>query len=156
MHKSHGYEAFWGWGVLFLGALPVAFCPMVLGGNNNKAQHHHINLLFQPTLDPFAYQPQLYVCTVCMYSVAEIKLNMADFRDKVEFRSISMTYPTDAHVACNYLLKGAYRPSSYDWIGLFKVGWSTNKDVLYFHWAPYPKSKQEGEEHTGSVMFQGE
>ena len=78
---------------------------------------------------------------------------MADFRDRVEFRSISKTYPTEAHVDCNYVLKGSHQPSSYDWIGLFKVGWSTNKDVIFYYWAPYPKNKVDDEEHAGSVLF---
>lgn len=79
---------------------------------------------------------------------------MADFRGMVSFETIAKTYPTDTNIDCVYVMKEAHNPSAYDWIGLFKVGWSSIKDTVYYHWVPLP-DRTAGEEYRGTLVFQG-
>lgn len=79
---------------------------------------------------------------------------MAEFRDQVVFNQVPKTYPIEAHVLCSYTMKSTHIPSSYDWIGLFKVGWANVNDFVFYIWAPFPKDKPADEDYQGSVLFQ--
>ncbi|XP_059818606.1 tax1-binding protein 1 homolog B-like [Hypanus sabinus] len=58
---------------------------------------------------------------------------------QVIFVNIEKQYTTDVAVKCNYILTPRITPHKNDWIGIFKVGWSTARDYHTFVWAPLPK-----------------
>eukprot|EP00918_Siedleckia_nematoides_P084047 GHVU01184295.1.p1 GENE.GHVU01184295.1~~GHVU01184295.1.p1 ORF type:complete len:903 (+),score=196.98 GHVU01184295.1:43-2751(+) len=66
---------------------------------------------------------------------------------QVIFQNIAETYPTEDHIECKYSVTPNLTPSSHDWVGLYKVGWSSPKEYTYFEWAPLPEN-----DHA-SVLF---
>ena len=44
-------------------------------------------------------------------------------------------------------------PASRDWVGLYKVGWMSPRDYVYYEWAPCPKDYEIGKEAEASVLF---
>lgn len=80
---------------------------------------------------------------------------MAENYKQIIFDATSRTYPVDAHVECSYVIKAAYSPSRDDWIGLFKVGWSSVKEAITFEWAPHPTEATASTDTHGSLLFQG-
>ncbi|XP_069560658.1 calcium-binding and coiled-coil domain-containing protein 2 isoform X2 [Brachyistius frenatus] len=53
---------------------------------------------------------------------------------QVVFVDIPYSYPPSTPVTVCYTLSAAFQPSSRDWVGIFKVGWSTTKDYHTFVW----------------------
>uniref|UniRef100_UPI003AABD72D calcium-binding and coiled-coil domain-containing protein 2 isoform X1 n=1 Tax=Centroberyx gerrardi TaxID=166262 RepID=UPI003AABD72D len=53
---------------------------------------------------------------------------------QVLFNDIPHSYPPAASVTCHYTLTAAFQPNTRDWVGIFKVGWSTTKDYHTFVW----------------------
>lgn len=53
---------------------------------------------------------------------------------QVVFVDIPHSYPPSTQVTCCYTLKAAFQPNPRDWVGIFKVGWSTTKDYHTFVW----------------------
>ncbi|KAM4524119.1 calcium-binding and coiled-coil domain-containing protein 2 [Odontesthes bonariensis] len=53
---------------------------------------------------------------------------------QVVFIDIPKSYPPSTPITCRYTLKAAVIPNSRDWVGIFKVGWSTMKDYHTFVW----------------------
>ncbi|XP_026223911.1 calcium-binding and coiled-coil domain-containing protein 1 isoform X2 [Anabas testudineus] len=72
----------------------------------------------------------------------------------VEFRNVGCTYFPQSRVDCHYTLSSQHNWASNDWIGLFKVGWSSVKDYHTFVWALAPADYQEGTEVNCCVHFQ--
>ncbi|XP_055512829.1 calcium-binding and coiled-coil domain-containing protein 2-like isoform X4 [Leucoraja erinacea] len=58
---------------------------------------------------------------------------------QVIFVNVEKLYMTDIPVKCNYTLTSKIAAHKKDWIGIFKVGWSTARDYHTFVWAPLPK-----------------
>ncbi|XP_072230225.1 calcium-binding and coiled-coil domain-containing protein 2 isoform X2 [Leuresthes tenuis] len=57
---------------------------------------------------------------------------------QVVFIDIPQSYPPLTPITCRYTLNAAVKPNSRDWVGIFKVGWSTMKDYHTFVWVePY-------------------
>ncbi|XP_039990547.1 calcium-binding and coiled-coil domain-containing protein 2 isoform X2 [Xiphias gladius] len=54
---------------------------------------------------------------------------------QVVFVDIPHSYPPSAPVTCRYTLNPAYEPNPRDWVGIFRVGWSSAKDYHTFVWA---------------------
>nr|KAG5692259.1 hypothetical protein BaRGS_011759 [Batillaria attramentaria] len=71
----------------------------------------------------------------------------------VVFDQTAETYPEDANVECCYTLTTDIKPSSRDWIGLFKVGWLSPRDYLYYEWAALPPQYEAGKEAEAKVVF---
>ncbi|XP_062893744.1 calcium-binding and coiled-coil domain-containing protein 2-like isoform X4 [Mobula hypostoma] len=72
---------------------------------------------------------------------------------QVIFVNVEKQYTTDVAVKCNYTLTPRITPHKNDWIGIFKVGWSTARDYHTFVWAPLPK--QAGQvERQQQVTFE--
>lgn len=73
----------------------------------------------------------------------------------VEFRNVSCTYFPESRVDCHYTVSSQHTWSSTDWIGLFKLGWSSVKDYYTFVWALAPNEGiEEGAEFNCCVQFQ--
>ncbi|XP_069763140.1 tax1-binding protein 1 homolog B-like isoform X3 [Narcine bancroftii] len=58
---------------------------------------------------------------------------------QVIFVNVGKLYTTDVPIKCNYTLTPMMTAHKKDWIGIFKVGWSTARDYHTFVWAPLPK-----------------
>lgn len=84
----------------------------------------------------------------------EVRFARSDFA-QVIFHDIAETYPTDANVCCAYTLTSSLTPNSRDWVGLYKVGWSTYRDYVYFEWATLPVEYQAGKTAESSIVFKG-
>ncbi|XP_061085463.1 calcium-binding and coiled-coil domain-containing protein 2 isoform X2 [Conger conger] len=64
---------------------------------------------------------------------------------QVVFNKVPQSYIPNAPVKCCYEVTAAIEPHRRDWVGIFKVGWSTTRDYYTFVWAA-PCSNTEGEE----------
>ncbi|XP_054454380.1 calcium-binding and coiled-coil domain-containing protein 2 isoform X2 [Anoplopoma fimbria] len=53
---------------------------------------------------------------------------------QVVFTDTPQSYPPLTPVTCCYTLTAAFQPNPRDWVGIFKVGWSTIKDYHTFVW----------------------
>ncbi|XP_022532793.2 calcium-binding and coiled-coil domain-containing protein 1 [Astyanax mexicanus] len=73
---------------------------------------------------------------------------------KVEFRNVGSSYFPQSRVECHYSISSQHSWASNDWIGLFKVGWSSVKDYHTFVWALAPPSYREGNDAHCCVHFQ--
>ncbi|XP_041859036.1 calcium-binding and coiled-coil domain-containing protein 1 [Melanotaenia boesemani] len=72
---------------------------------------------------------------------------------QVEFRNVGCSYFPQSRVDCHYTLSSQHKWTSKDWIGLFKVGWSSVKDYETFVWALAPADYQEGTYANCCVHF---
>ncbi|XP_028850190.1 calcium-binding and coiled-coil domain-containing protein 1 [Denticeps clupeoides] len=73
---------------------------------------------------------------------------------KVEFRNVGSTYFPESRVECHYTLTPQHTWAGSDWIGLFKVGWTSVKDYHTFVWALAPAGYAEGDSANCCVHFQ--
>ncbi|KAJ3607995.1 hypothetical protein NHX12_025046 [Muraenolepis orangiensis] len=72
---------------------------------------------------------------------------------QVTFIDIPKTYIGSAPVTCHYTLAVGFQPTTRDWIGLFKVGWSTTKDYYNFVWVDLPVDLVEKEPARKLSLF---
>ncbi|XP_041701498.1 calcium-binding and coiled-coil domain-containing protein 1-like [Coregonus clupeaformis] len=73
---------------------------------------------------------------------------------RVEFRNVGSSYFPQSRVECHYSISSQHTWASHDWVGLFKVGWSSVKDYHTFVWALAPAGYQEGTDVNCCVHFQ--
>ncbi|XP_034028330.1 calcium-binding and coiled-coil domain-containing protein 1 isoform X2 [Thalassophryne amazonica] len=73
---------------------------------------------------------------------------------KVEFSNVGCSYFPQSRVDCHYTLSSRHSWASSDWIGLFKVGWTSVKDYHTFVWALAPADYQAGTHVNACVQFQ--
>uniref|UniRef100_A0A8C1EJN7 Calcium binding and coiled-coil domain 1a n=1 Tax=Cyprinus carpio carpio TaxID=630221 RepID=A0A8C1EJN7_CYPCA len=73
---------------------------------------------------------------------------------EVEFRNVGSCYFPQSRVDCHYTINPQHTWASNDWIGLFKVGWSSVKDYHTFVWAVAPSSYKEGTSVNCCANFQ--
>jgi len=71
----------------------------------------------------------------------------------VIFQNLAEKYPEDAHIECKYTLTRSYEPSARDWIGLYKVGWSSPRDYKTYEWVTIPEGYKKHENNVAKVMF---
>ncbi|XP_066554893.1 calcium-binding and coiled-coil domain-containing protein 2 isoform X1 [Amia ocellicauda] len=64
---------------------------------------------------------------------------------QVLFNNVSQAYAPDTVLSCSYTVTPQLIPHRRDWIGIFKVGWSTTRDYYTFLWAP-PTTGTPGEQ----------
>uniref|UniRef100_A0A8C1IGS4 Calcium binding and coiled-coil domain 1a n=1 Tax=Cyprinus carpio TaxID=7962 RepID=A0A8C1IGS4_CYPCA len=72
----------------------------------------------------------------------------------VEFRNVGSCYFPQSRVDCHYTINPQHTWASNDWIGLFKVGWTSVKDYHTFVWAVAPSNYKEGTSVNCCVHFQ--
>nr|XP_039260559.1 tax1-binding protein 1 homolog B-like [Styela clava] len=70
---------------------------------------------------------------------------------QVVFPDISDYFPPGKNVRVSYVLASSLEPSSRDWIGLFKVGWTTAREYCTFVWAP--KLSNDAKDRSVTVEF---
>uniref|UniRef100_A0A673GYD2 Tax1-binding protein 1 homolog B-like n=1 Tax=Sinocyclocheilus rhinocerous TaxID=307959 RepID=A0A673GYD2_9TELE len=73
----------------------------------------------------------------------------------VIFQNVGKSYLPHAALECHYTLTQFIKPHPKDWVGIFKVGWSTARDYYTFLWSPLPDNYTEGTAVNRSVVFQG-
>lgn len=73
----------------------------------------------------------------------------------VIFQNMGKSYLPHAALECHYTLTQFITPHPKDWVGIFKVGWSTARDYYTFLWSPMPDALTEGTSINRSVVFQG-
>ncbi|XP_035525134.1 calcium-binding and coiled-coil domain-containing protein 2 [Morone saxatilis] len=71
-----------------------------------------------------------------MESFTEVAATNSSARtySQVVFTDIPQSYQPSTHITCSYTLTAAFQPNPRDWVGIFKVGWSTTKDYHTFVW----------------------
>ncbi|XP_071103983.1 tax1-binding protein 1 homolog isoform X1 [Haliotis cracherodii] len=83
----------------------------------------------------------------------EVRYQRSEFASVI-FHNVADTYPADAHVECSYTLTIDIIPSTRDWVGIYKVGWMSSRDYIYYEWAPLPKNYEQGKEIEATILFQ--
>ncbi|XP_054903745.1 tax1-binding protein 1 homolog B isoform X1 [Poeciliopsis prolifica] len=73
----------------------------------------------------------------------------------VIFQNVGKSYLPHAALDCHYTLTQFIKPHPKDWVGIFKVGWSTARDYYTFLWSPLPENYVEGTAVNRTVIFQG-
>ncbi|XP_036982360.2 tax1-binding protein 1 isoform X3 [Artibeus jamaicensis] len=73
----------------------------------------------------------------------------------VIFQNVAKSYLPNAHLECHYTLTPYIHPHPKDWVGIFKVGWSTARDYYTFLWSPLPEHYVEGSTVNCVLAFQG-
>ena len=75
---------------------------------------------------------------------------MSQKQDSVVFLNVGRSYSPQQDLHVCYQRDAELKISSRDWVGLFRVGWSSSRDYYTFEWVP---SVEEGTQAT--VIFAG-
>ncbi|XP_052494414.1 tax1-binding protein 1 [Budorcas taxicolor] len=89
-----------------------------------------------------------------MTSFQEVPLQTSNFAHVI-FQNVAKSYLPNAHLECHYTLTPYIHPHPKDWVGIFKVGWSTARDYYTFLWSPMPEHYVEGSAVNCVLAFQG-
>ncbi|XP_077937955.1 tax1-binding protein 1 homolog A isoform X1 [Gasterosteus aculeatus] len=73
----------------------------------------------------------------------------------VIFQNVGKSFPPQAPLECRYTLTPFITPNPKDWVGIFKVGWSTARDYYTFLWSPALENYEPGSTVHRTVVFQG-
>ncbi|XP_035537423.1 tax1-binding protein 1 homolog A isoform X1 [Morone saxatilis] len=73
----------------------------------------------------------------------------------VIFQNVGKSFLPQAPLECHYTLTPYISPHPKDWVGIFKVGWSTARDYYTFLWSPMPENYEPGSNIHRTVVFQG-
>ena len=73
----------------------------------------------------------------------------------VVFNNVPATYPTETDVACHYTITPELTPSRSDWVGLYRVGWGSISEYVYYEWSPVFVDQPLGSELQNQIMFPG-
>ena len=74
---------------------------------------------------------------------------------QVIFNNIAEIYSTDGDIECSYTVTSSLVPDTRDWVGLYKVGWRSSRDYVYFEWSPSGKEADPGTDRKNVVVFKG-
>uniref|UniRef100_A0A667WL44 Tax1 (human T-cell leukemia virus type I) binding protein 1a n=1 Tax=Myripristis murdjan TaxID=586833 RepID=A0A667WL44_9TELE len=72
----------------------------------------------------------------------------------VIFQNVGKSFLPQAPLECRYTLTPYITPHPKDWVGIFKVGWSTARDYYTFLWSPMPENYEPGSTVHRTVVFQ--
>ena len=81
-----------------------------------------------------------------LLAAKENETNVEIPSNKVAFISVPGTYKPGESIQIHYQLFPGLTTHNRDWIGLFKVGWTSNRDYYTFEWAPYKSQEEEDED----------
>ncbi|XP_073437461.1 tax1-binding protein 1 isoform X2 [Dendrobates tinctorius] len=73
----------------------------------------------------------------------------------VIFQNVAKSYLPSAPLECHYTLTQYIHPHPKDWVGIFKVGWSTARDYYTFLWSPLPENYVPDSTRNCVLTFQG-
>lgn len=63
--------------------------------------------------------------------------------DLIVFLGVRSSYPPSEDVEVRFKRKDKTTLNSRDWVGLFRVGWTSGRDYYTFEWAPMPVKKED-------------
>ncbi|XP_061904138.1 calcium-binding and coiled-coil domain-containing protein 1b isoform X2 [Entelurus aequoreus] len=72
----------------------------------------------------------------------------------VVFRNVGQLYFPQTRVECHYSVTSAHEWSSSDWIGIFKVGWSSLQEYHTYSWSLVPEGYTKGSAVDCCALFQ--
>ncbi|XP_041711632.1 calcium-binding and coiled-coil domain-containing protein 2-like [Coregonus clupeaformis] len=72
---------------------------------------------------------------------------------QVVFQEIPHSYAPNLAVICCYTLTAAIQQNPRDWVGIFKVGWSTTKDYYTFVWVEPSLDPMKQDPNRKQVVF---
>ncbi|XP_071355649.1 tax1-binding protein 1 homolog A isoform X4 [Trachinotus anak] len=81
-------------------------------------------------------------------------MEMSNFAHVI-FQNVGKSFLPQAPLECRYTLTPYITPHPKDWVGIFKVGWSTARDYYTFLWSPMPENYEPGSTVHRTVVFQG-
>jgi len=73
----------------------------------------------------------------------------------VHFVCIPETFTAGADVQCSFVISEELEICSHDWVGLYKVGWRSAAEYVYYEWSPTPSNYVPGTEVKSRVLFPG-
>ncbi|XP_069067548.1 tax1-binding protein 1 isoform X3 [Pleurodeles waltl] len=73
----------------------------------------------------------------------------------VIFQNVAKSYLPHTQLECHYTLTPYIQPNQKDWVGIFKVGWSTARDYYTFLWSPLPENYIAESTVNCVLSFQG-
>ena len=73
----------------------------------------------------------------------------------VIFRKVEETYPVDRDLEVFYTVFKGVEVTSRDWIGLYKVGWRSHHDYVYYDWSPPHETSHDGKDVDKKIVFSG-
>ncbi|XP_016297501.1 tax1-binding protein 1 homolog A [Sinocyclocheilus anshuiensis] len=73
----------------------------------------------------------------------------------VIFQNVGKSFLPQAALECHYTLTPFITPHPKDWVGIFKVGWSSARDYYTFLWSSMPENYTEGSTVHRTIIFQG-
>ena len=76
-------------------------------------------------------------------------------KSTVEFLGVPESYPPSKDLTIGFKCPSGLSVTSSDWVGIFKVGWSSTRDYYTFEWVAWSSPVQEKDQKAGSVMFAG-
>ena len=84
----------------------------------------------------------------------EEHVHMAETKDIVSFLDILRSYPPGAEMEVKYQIDASseLKTNTRDWVGLFRVGWTSSRDYYTFEWVPQPTNQGT---LSGKVKFVG-
>ncbi|KAI0227011.1 hypothetical protein LSAT2_022521 [Lamellibrachia satsuma] len=88
------------------------------------------------------------------HMTSEERMCRSDYA-QVLFHNITESYPTGSDIECHYTITSLLEPMARDWIGIYKVGWSSVRDYVCFAWSPMSPSYQKGKDAKSCVTFEG-
>ncbi|KAK3532669.1 hypothetical protein QTP86_027660, partial [Hemibagrus guttatus] len=81
-------------------------------------------------------------------------MEMSNFAHVI-FQNVGKSFLPQAALECHYTLTPFITPHPKDWVGIFKVGWSSARDYYTFLWSPMPENYTEGSTVHRVLVFQG-
>ncbi|XP_047663812.1 tax1-binding protein 1 homolog A isoform X2 [Tachysurus fulvidraco] len=81
-------------------------------------------------------------------------MEMSNFAHVI-FQNVGKSFLPQAALECHYTLTPFITPHPKDWVGIFKVGWSSARDYYTFLWSPMPENYTEGSTVNKVLVFQG-
>ncbi|MEQ2306248.1 hypothetical protein AMECASPLE_006159 [Ameca splendens] len=72
---------------------------------------------------------------------------------QVVFINIPHSYPPSSPINCRFTLNAAFQPHPRDWVGIFKVGWSSTKEYHTFVWVEAIHNTQGPQTETRQAVF---
>ncbi|MEQ2257942.1 hypothetical protein XENORESO_017349 [Xenotaenia resolanae] len=72
---------------------------------------------------------------------------------QVVFINIPHLYPPSSPINCRFALNAAFQPHPRDWVGIFKVGWSSTKEYHTFVWVEAIHNAQGPQTETRQAVF---
>ena len=98
--------------------------------------------------------PPPTVPTTREHMSSEERLYRSDYA-QVLFHNIAEAYQTGADIECCYTITSLLEPMPRDWVGIYKVGWSSVRDYVCFNWSPVPVDYQQMKDARNRLTFQG-